>query len=179
MGRIAQVLEFTRRVLNGNNVAETKADPGGNANKTFEHFAPVGDDSQPLAGDFVATADSSGSGREHVTGYSDPKNAGKAAAGEVRRYARNPADGSVIAVVWLRNDGTVELGLTPDDFVALASRVLDELESVKADFDALKTAYDGHKHSSPAGGTTGTPDTMAPSAHTPASVASSTVKVKS
>lgn len=74
-------------------------------------------------------------------------------------------------------NGVMRLGVaSPSDFVALAGKVLDELELIKKDFDDLKSAYDAHTHPSPAGGSTGAPSDALPTAHTPASVASAYVK---
>jgi len=183
MGRIAKVLDFARAVVRGAHVSDVTGDPGGGGNVTARHFGPPGEDSQPLPGDYVATERAPGSGREQVTGYADTKNQPKAAGGEVRRYARDPASGTIVGVLWLRNDGTVEVGLEPDDFAALASKVLGELEAVKADIDAVKSAFDAHTHSyNPGPGsptTTAAPASPMPSPHTPESVASTTVKVKS
>lgn len=66
------------------------------------------------------------------------------------------------------------------DYVAMAAKVLTELGKVKADFTALKTAYDLHVHS---GVTTGTgasavPTVSAPTPHTPVSVASSNLQAE-
>lgn len=71
-------------------------------------------------------------------------------------------------------NGIMRLGVAnPTDFAALAGKVLAELDLVKADFDALKAAYDAHTHTSSGSGPPGAP---LPAAHTPASVASAFVK---
>jgi hypothetical protein len=106
MSRIATVLSFERTEVDDAQVSEVKVDPGGGANVTAQHFAPPGDDSHPLPGDFVATTASPGSGNEHATGYVDPANEPQSGPGEKRIYARN-GDGAVTAVVWLKSDGEV------------------------------------------------------------------------
>ena len=108
VSRVAQVLDATRVNDEDGHGLDVKCDPGGGNNITAPHFADAGDDSPPLPGDFAALADSSGSGAEHVTGYADTKNAGRAAKGEKRIYARNPS-GAVVAEVWLKGDGTVHV----------------------------------------------------------------------
>jgi len=108
MGLIGQVLSFARRVVEGVPRADVKGDPGGGANHTVQHFAPPGDDSQPLPGDTYATTSVRGSGHDVAVAYADPKNAGEAAAGEVRRYAR-AADGTPVCEFWLKSDGAVEI----------------------------------------------------------------------
>lgn len=106
MGLIARLLSFTRTKVDGAHVNDVKVDPGGGANVTAQHFGCPGDDSVPLPDDFVATTSAPGSGTELVIGYIDPKNEPKAEAGEKRIYSRD-SDGAVIAVVWLKNDGTI------------------------------------------------------------------------
>lgn len=105
MGRIAKLLSFVRGEANGAKVSDVKADPGGSANVTAQHFASPGDDSHPLPGDYVAMAGAAGTGRENAVGYLDPKNEQKAQAGDKRIYARD-GDGAAVVEVWLKNDGT-------------------------------------------------------------------------
>lgn len=52
------------------------------------------------------------------------------------------------AVVRILPDGTIEIGSTAGtkQAAALADSVKAELEGIKADFDAFKTAYNGHVH---------------------------------
>lgn len=104
MGRIAKLLSFIRTVKNGAKVSDVKVDPGGGANITAEHFAPPGDDSHPLPGDYVALNNDSGSGRESAIGYVDPLNEPKALPGDKRIYARDE-DGVLIVEIWLKNTG--------------------------------------------------------------------------
>ncbi len=109
MGRVAVVLSFERGTdPDGKPKAEVKCDPGGEANLTADHFGAAGDDSPPLPGDFVALEDSTGSGGEQATGYQDPKNAGTAEPGEVRRYARD-ADGVPVCEFHLKANGDIDI----------------------------------------------------------------------
>lgn len=68
------------------------------------------------------------------------------------------------------------------DFVALAQKVLDELNDVKLDLDGFKTAYDSHIHTTTATISAGPLGVIAPTAssaptpHTPQSVAAAKVK---
>lgn len=106
--------------------------------------------------------------------------------GKVPGDAIQPGEGGLHLLgtfkVFLAADGTVHLGSKdPTDFVALASKVLQELNAVKQDFTTLKTALTAHTHT---GVTTG-PGTSGGTAgfaafipHTPASVASESVRVK-
>lgn len=104
MSRVAEVLDSTRTDDEAGKGLDVKCDPGGGDNVTAPHFADPGDDSRPLPGDYAALEDSAGSGAEQVTGYADVRNAGKAAAGEKRIYARD-ASGALKIELWLKGDG--------------------------------------------------------------------------
>ncbi len=106
MGLIALLKSFTRVVRNGAQASDVKIDPSGGANLTVEHFAPPGDDSNPLPNDFVVAVSIPRTGGWAAVGYIDPLNVPKAAPGEKRIYARDPSDGSDIVDLWLKNDGT-------------------------------------------------------------------------
>jgi len=107
MGRVAKLLSFVRVDRNGAKISDVKGDPGGGANVTAEHYAAPGDDSVPLAGDYFATVDGPGTGREQAVGYLDPTNSPKAQPGDKRIYARDPGTGGVVAELWLKNTGDV------------------------------------------------------------------------
>ncbi len=99
MGRIAHVVAVEE---NG----DVRCDLNEGDPLTADHFGDGGDDSPPLAGDFVALTEGSGTGNEQATGYHDPVNASQAAPGEKRIYGRSPA-GVLAATVWLKGDGTI------------------------------------------------------------------------
>jgi len=104
VGRLAKLLSFVRTTKNEAQVSEAKADPGGGAIVTAEHFSAPGDDSHPLPGDYVTLNSDSGTGRETAVGYVDPINAPKALPGDKRIYARDE-DGAVVVEIWLKNTG--------------------------------------------------------------------------
>ena len=108
MGFIGRVLSFVRAVRSGAKVSDVKSDTGGGDIRTAQHFAPVGDDSHPLVGDYEYLGTAPQRGRVAVLWYVDPKNDSKASAGEVRRYARDSSGASVVEL-WLKNDGSVVL----------------------------------------------------------------------
>lgn len=188
MGMIGTLLSFVRTVRAHDDdakIADVAIDPGGGPNVTAEHYSNAGDDGRPLPGDYVATISGTGSGNEIAVGYLDAANAGEAAAGEKRIYSRRESDGAVMAVVWLKSDGTVELGASATEFVAVARLVLEELQAVKADIAGVKTAVETHIHvttategSGPTLGTISPTTTPVPTPHTPASVASAVVKLE-
>ena len=104
MGRIGEIVSTERDAAG---VLTVRVDPGGGGVVTADHFAPAGDDSRPLPGDFAALEESAGAGAEQAVGYSDAA-PGVAEEGEVRKYSRN-SDGEVVAVLWLKRDGSLEL----------------------------------------------------------------------
>ena len=120
-GKAAKVERFQR-----DGADETvQIDTGGKATQEAEHFAPTGDDSPPLPGDYAATVPGSGKGGLQVTGYSDPDNTRVAAAGEKRIYSRD-SDGNVIGWIWIKGDGAIEGGndnatvtISPDGTVTI------------------------------------------------------------
>lgn len=108
MGFVATVVEFLRTVTDGKQTPEAKVDRGGGDTATGYHFAPAGDDSQPLAGDDAILVADEGTGNAQIVGYQDPASTPKAGAGEKRIYSRS-APGVMAAEVWLKADGTISI----------------------------------------------------------------------
>jgi len=75
---------------------------------TAEMLAEPGVDALPLPGDEVMIEEAEGQGETSVNAFADPKNAGKAADGERRTYARD-GSGEVACEVWCKADGTVAI----------------------------------------------------------------------
>lgn len=101
MGRTAVVVAVDRTDA-GHDI---QVDPGGGADVSAGHFDSSGDDSPPLPGDLAAISRSSGTGREHVTGYHDPNTERVALDGEKRIYGRD-ANGKVVGEVHIKRDGS-------------------------------------------------------------------------
>lgn len=108
MGRVAEVLAATRRMIRGVPVLSIKLSRGGGANATADHYGPSGDDSPPLPGDFAHSSAGPGSGQEQITGYHDPRNPGVALPGEKRLYVRDE-DGEIVGTIWMKRDGTIRI----------------------------------------------------------------------
>jgi hypothetical protein len=137
MSRVAAVLSSERVVDDDGHGVDVKCDPGGNP-ITAPHYADAGDDSQPLPGDYVALGDSSGSGCEHVSGFADVRNEGKAQPGEKRIYARD-ASGAVVVELWLKGDGSLvidngsgQVELAKGGDVTINGVIIDASGNVKA-----------------------------------------------
>lgn len=109
MTDFAPVQSFERVTDENGEAVEVKVDEVDGPLLTLEHFAPCGDDAPPLAGDFAAIKEATGTGTAQAVGYLDPKNRGKALGGEKRIYARDPDDGSVVAELWMHGDGSFDL----------------------------------------------------------------------
>lgn len=106
MGFLATVAAFARSVVAGAQAPEVKLSRGGSDTLTAGHFAPPGDDAQPLAGDVAYVGEDRGAGAAQIAGYQDPKTPPLAAAGEKRIYSRS-GPGTVAAEVWLKANGAV------------------------------------------------------------------------
>lgn len=137
MGLIGRVVSYVLSTIDGEKAAEVKLSVDSGSNVTAEQFAPIGDDGRPLAGDIAITM--SYAGREHIVGYVDPKNEGQAASGEKRFYARN-ASGAVVCSVWLKSDGSLELGSGPTDSVAVSSKTQQAIDAIYTALDAFAVA---------------------------------------
>lgn len=106
MGRIGKVLSFIRTVINGGQASQTRLTYGEGYNVTSEHWAPPGDDGNPMPGDYVFTVPNGREGGVSTLGYIDTKNAGVAASGERRIYGRD-ASGAPVCEVWCKKTGDV------------------------------------------------------------------------
>lgn len=108
MGLIGLVKSFVRVFKNSVNSSDIKTDTGGGDNKTLQVFSPAGDDAAPLNDDFVVSTQVIGSNKQIAIGFLDPDNIGVAKQGEKRIYSRDNTN-SVVAAVYLKNDGSIEL----------------------------------------------------------------------
>jgi hypothetical protein len=109
MGTTAVVQSFERVSDENGNGVDVKIETAGADNvDEAEHFANCGDDAPPLPGDFAAISDAPGKGSLRVGGYADAKNLGKALGGEKRIYARS-SDGTLVAEIWLKGDGSIHV----------------------------------------------------------------------
>jgi hypothetical protein len=127
MGFLAAVVEFLRSTVDGAHAPEAKVDRGDGDGVTAYHFAPPGDDSQPLAGDVAYLGGDEGTGNAQALGYQDPATEPLAGPGEKRIYARS-GPGVAVCEVWLKADGTVTVTngtatfeLAPDGAVSVGN----------------------------------------------------------
>lgn len=113
-----------------------------------EQVAPFGVDSSPVAGMVAVFADTAVNGEAKIVGYVNEEQL--ADAGETRLYATN-AKGVLQTFVWLKNDGTIEVGGTAHNAVRYAplnaglqqynTLLVAELVKVATAITALGGAY--------------------------------------
>tara|TARA_R110000787_G_scaffold52876_3_gene124316 strand:+ start:3197 stop:3673 length:477 start_codon:yes stop_codon:yes gene_type:complete len=143
---ISRILQFTRRTVRGVVVGEALVDPGGGANLTAQQFAPAGDDSRPLPGDYAVVTEVQRTGVAVAVGYVDPENAPSSAPGEKRFYSRDPDDGSIVGSMWFKNNGDLEI--TTSGTVTINGATIDSGGSVvipsSLELGGLEIA--GHNH---------------------------------
>ena len=142
VGFRGRILQYIKALKRGVTVPTVKASLHAGENVNAEVYSPSGDDSPPLPDDMgFFTQDESTGGVVNV-GAIDQVNAPEAEPGEKRFYARDSA-GNIVAVVWLKADGTIELNGTADNavrFLALDTALQLLVAAVNA---ALATKLDG------------------------------------
>lgn len=108
MGRIGIVRLFERIIRGAATGSEVTVDTGGGENIRSVHFGSLGDDTQPVVGDYAVTVEGPGTGRELVIAYADPLVTPIAGPGEKRIYSRT-ASGALVAAIWLKADGSITI----------------------------------------------------------------------
>lgn len=157
-GFVCKVLSFFNTDKNGDRVSEVTVDPGGGANISGDNFTPIGEDSQPLTGDFAVIIPISGTGVDAIVGYMDRDNDQKSRAGEKRIYARDGGGVSVVEL-HLKNDGSAVLS---NDNNSVTLKVNGDIELGKSSLDSLvKSAVLGTiaNHTHPVSGAVAGPST--------------------
>ena len=117
---------------------------------------PFGLDSNPIKDTVAAYSTTSVNGQSVVLGYVSTNQ--KAAVGEFRTYATD-SSGTEVFYTWIKNNGTMEIGVNTDNFVRYS-----ELESAFNEFkqdmnNQITTVYNNHIHTAPSGAT-GTPSVL-------------------
>lgn len=100
MGGVAEVLGVESD-------GDVKVDHGGDDSLIADDFHGSGVDAPPLPGDFASLVPGPEAGTQQINGYSDDRD-GVAVPGERRTYARD-STGTIVAVIWLKANGDLEL----------------------------------------------------------------------
>jgi len=110
--------------------------------QTAKEVAPFGIDGAPLKDTLALYAETMEPGSPVVLGYVNEDQL--AAAGELRMYSLKE-NGDIAFYTWQKADGTMEIGGTADNMVRY-SKLEKAFNDLKADFNALVTAYNAHTH---------------------------------
>lgn len=106
MGIMAKVLSTLKTRRGSADYNQIKVNSGAGVNLRGEQFSGAGDDSIPLPGDYAVTVEIPRQGGVAIVGFVDPGNASAVNPGEKRSYSRS-SDGTIVAQVYLKNDGSV------------------------------------------------------------------------
>lgn len=125
--------------------------------KTAAEAMPFGDDSQPLKDMVAILGDTSNNAEPVILGYINKNQI--AGPGEKRLFSLD-SDGNLATFVWLKSDGSIEIGGNTKNMVRY-----QELEAafndLKGKYNELVTAFNTHTHISALPGTpTGTPSAI-------------------
>lgn len=153
MGRIAELLEYTRVSEEGITIGEVKVDCGGGDIVTAMHYAPPGDDSHPLPGDLVFLQDSAGTGNFVAVGFVDPKIIPEAEPGERIIFSRS-GPGQIAAKIHLKANGSVVINdkveISPEGDVSTSGDVSSD-GTVTGAIDCVGGGISSKGHMHPAG----------------------------
>jgi hypothetical protein len=110
--------------------------------QTSLQVSPHGIDSNPVKDLIALYADTGEKGKTVLVGYLN-KNV-LAAVGETRLYSTD-ADGALQTFIWLKADGTMELGGNTKH-LARFEELKSGYDQLKTDFNNLVTAFNAHMH---------------------------------
>ena len=100
-------------------------------------YGPAGDDSRPLPADSFVFVENENVGGKVAAGFLDTQNDPVSGDGERRLYSRN-SSGTIKAIIFLKDDGTLEIN-NGSDFAV-------RFNALQAAFDELKAAFNTHTH---------------------------------
>lgn len=126
--------------------------------KNDNHFSTIygspGDDSRPLIADSVAYIEGNNIGSKTAVGFVDTKNDPVSGDGERRLYSRDSV-GAIVAIIFLKDDGTIEMNNGADFAVRFSA-----LETA---FNELQAKFNDHIHGGVTTGGGSTATTATPS----------------
>lgn len=118
----------------------------GNSVETGIEAGPYGTDSNPIAGMDAIYAETADKGKQVIIGYINRNQL--AGPGEYRTYSTD-SDGNVKFSIWLKADGTCEIGGN--------TKHMTRFEELESGFNTLKSDFNAHVHPgvTPGGSSTG------------------------
>lgn len=128
--------------------------------RTADEAMPYGWDSSPVKDMVAILAPTQNNGQPVIIGYINKNQL--AEVGETRMYSTD-ADGALQTYVWLKNDGTMEVGGDADNMVRY-SKLETAFNELKGKVNSLVTAYNAHTHILALSAGTGTAATTATTA---------------
>jgi hypothetical protein len=129
--------------------------------QTSDQVAPHGIDSNPIKDMIAVYAKTEQKGETVILGYLN-RNV-MAGIGETRIFSTN-SSGTLQTFIWLKADGTIELG-GANDFAVRFNELKSGFDQLKSDHNDLVTAFNAHMHAT-AG--TGPPSPPTPGSGIPA-----------
>lgn len=108
MGRLAEVLEYYLDDDDGRTIGRVKCAITEQDIVTADHYSAVGEEEQPLPGDYAFLVEDDGAGSWVAIRFFDPKWVRRAGPGEIVRYSRD-SSGEPKAIWHLKADGTIDL----------------------------------------------------------------------
>ena len=121
--------------------------------QTSDQVAPHGIDSNPVKDMMAVYAQTEQTGETVIVGYLNRNML--AAVGETRIYSTNSA-GELQTFIWLKTDGTIELG-GDDDFAVRFNELKAGFDQLRSDHNDLVNAFNAHMHATAAAGPPSTP----------------------
>ena len=129
--------------------------------KTVDLVSDFGDDSSPLKDMIALYSDTSETGESVIIGYINKNQIAK--PGEKRIFSLKE-DGSVATHVYLKEDGSVEIGVDSADYAVRYSKLKEAFDSLKGTVSELVSRYNSHQHTAPNGASVPTTTANSPTA---------------
>jgi len=126
--------------------------------QTAKEYSNFGDDSNPPAGTRALFMETGVKGKTVIVGYLIENKL--AAVGEKRIFSQK-SDGSISTFIWLKADGTMEVG-GDTDFMVRFNKLKTGFDQLKSDYNDLVSAFNSHTHLT-AGTGSPSPPTAVPS----------------
>lgn len=136
--------------------------------QVVKEAAPFGIDSNPLDNMIAICAETSKSGKPVIIGYINKDQ--KAGKGEMRIFSKNSA-GEEQTYIWLKSDGTIEIGGS-DNHMVQFEELKNGFDELRGDLNDLISAFNAHMH--PTAGT-GPPSPPTPGTGIPATPSTASI----
>ena len=132
-GKVLSNQDRQRKILE----PEVKGEVRKAENITAAIFNSPGEDSRPIPSDSFVYVEGDNIGGKVAVGFLDTENDPVSRAGEKRLYSRN-SSGTIQAIIYLKDDGTLEIN-SGSDFAV-------RFNALQTAFNELKLAFNTHVH---------------------------------